>query len=141
MSGKKKTFVVVHPDGTYQTRTTTRGRVYTGAIVKVESIEGLIERYEERIESADEWYVTFYQEKLTKYRAALAEGQRYLYGKAEYRSDIEAARSEASSRNAKSVAEPGHFDVYLVHEVPAQITKSKHAEFAKQIAAEWAVPF
>lgn len=137
----KATFMVVHPDGTYQTRTTQRGRVYTGAIVNVQSIEGLIEWFEGVAETADPWFVTFYQEQLAKYRAARDEGRRYLYGRAEYRSDIEAARSEASSRNAKSVAEPSRFDVYLAHEVPPEITKSKHAEFAKQIAAEWAVPF
>lgn len=134
--------MVVHPDGTYQTRTTERDRVYTGAIVRVESLEGLIERYEEQVEMAQGVHsIDWYRGLIQKCNDALAEGRRYSYGKAEYRSDIEAARSEASSRNAKSVAEPGHFDVYLAHEVPAGITKSKHVEFAKQIADEWAVPF
>lgn len=138
----KSVFMVVHPDGTYQTRTTERDRVYTGAIVKVESLEGLIERIEERIESSETGIsIDWYRERHAKYRAALAEGRRYLYGRAEYRSDIEAARREAAARNAKAVAEPVNFDVYLAHEVPTGVTKTEYAEYAEAIAAEWAVPF
>lgn len=150
----KATFMVVHPDGTYQTRTTTRGRVYTGAIVKVEQVTDVIEAYRDGLRKHNEradwdsgtWRATsgWYEEKINTYRSMLDQGVRYLYGKAEYRSDMDAAHAEASSRNAKDAQAEVRgrtWGVYLVHPVPEGTKKSEYADLAKSIAEQWAVPF
>ena len=152
----KATFMVVHPDGTYQTRTTATGRVYTGAIVRVESVAKVIEDVRDRLQlwesegfgkqmgegTRAEW-IAWCEARIAEHEVMLAEGRRYLYRKAEYRSDIEAARAEAAKRNAKD-REAGftpEWDVYLVHPVPEGTKPLHYTDLAKKISDEWKVPF
>jgi hypothetical protein len=148
--------MVVHPDGTYQTRTTATGRVYTGAIVRVESVAQVIEDCQDRLQlweseefgkqmgegTRAEW-IAWCEKRIAEHEAMLAEGRRYLYRKAEYRSDIEKARAEAAKRNGRDEDNgfPPVWDVYLVHPVPEGMKKSEHADLAKKISDEWKVPF
>ena len=152
----KATFMVVHPDGTYQTRTTTTGRVYTGAIVRVESVAKVIEDVRDRLQlwesegfgkqmgegTRAEW-IAWCEARIAEHEAMLAEGRRFLYRKAEYRSDIEAARAEASKRNTRDeqAGFTPEWDVYLVHPVPEDMKKSEYGNLAKKISDEWKVPF
>lgn len=133
-------FMVVHPDGTWQKRTTYRDRVYTAAIVKVDSVRDLIDTYQEAIDTGKTWDIGWHQAQVKEFRKILASGKRYVYGGAQYRSDPEAARAEASRLNAKATG-PGQFDVYLVHQVPEDVKPARYEEFAAGIAEQWAVPF
>lgn len=147
----RETFIVVHPDGTYQQRTTVTGRVYTAAIVYVESVADKIADYERVLEDIETGaspvskssptYVSMYtarlREQINDLRRRQARGVRYLYDKAMFRSDPEAARAEASRYNAKGNG-IGQFDVYVVHHAPKGTNTSV---LAAEIAEQWAVPF
>ena len=138
---KRATFIVVHPDGTWQKRTTVRGRVYTAAIVMRESVADLADRYQRAIDEQETWDIGWHQMMVKRYREAQAKGQRYEYGRAEYRSDPNAAHDEAARREAKDAGKGvtgRSWPVYEVHQVPDGV---KPEDLAEQIAAKWEVPF